>query len=288
MTYEDALEAIHESPLADMADRLETLLLPSIRVRSQRVDLSELRIGASRMGGVPDWPASTSWPHVNGTPLTFIAQIRMADLRKIPEAAELSLRGWLYFFYEAKQQAWGFDPKDRGHWRVLNVDCPLDDLDRVQSPPTDDHQPFQTCALSFELEYNLPDADIICGTLNVEFTEEQERAYDTLRDRVNGETGEEPIHRMFGFPDEIQNDMRLECQLASNGLYCGDDTGYNDPRAAELQEGRYDWVLLLQIDTDEKGPGWMWGDCGRLYFWIREQDLDVRAVENTWVILQCY
>lgn len=288
MTHEDAVRAIRESSLADMADKLEEFLLPSIRLPTRRVDLRELPVGASRMGGVPDWPAATAWPHVNGTPLAFIAQIRVADLRHLAETAELPLRGWLYFFYEVGQQVWGFDPKDRGHWRVLNLDCPLDDLDRIEPRPLPDDQQFQVCALSFELEYNLPSAEIICGTLEMEFTEEQDRAYDELLEQLNGDTAEGRRHRMFGFPDAIQGDMRLDCQLVSNGLYCGNETGYNDPRAAELEDGQYDWLLLLQVDTDEEGPGWMWGDCGRLYFWIREQDLDAGAFDQTWMVLQCY
>jgi len=31
----------------------------------------------------------------------------------------------------------------------------------------------------------------------------------------------------------------------------------------------------------------MWGDCGRLYLWITEEDLITRNFENSWLILQC-
>jgi hypothetical protein len=38
-----------------------------------------------------------------------------------------------------------------------------------------------------------------------------------------------PAHHLGGYPDPIQGeDMELDCQLASNGLYCGDESGYND------------------------------------------------------------
>jgi len=80
--------------------------------------------------------------------------------------------------------------------------------------------------------------------------------------------------------------MELESQLVSNGLYCGDETGYNDPRAAALAEGAADWVLLLQVDTDDDA-GMMWGDCGLIYFWIRREDLARRDFSNVWMILQC-
>lgn len=99
--------------------------------------------------------------------------------------------------------------------------------------------------------------------------------------------GVSPKHQLLGHPMPIQGDMQLECQLVSHGLYCGDSTGYYDPRAKALEPGARQWQLLLQIDTDEKA-GMMWGDGGRLYFWITKDDLKNRRFENTWMILQCY
>ena len=91
---------------------------------------------------------------------------------------------------------------------------------------------------------------------------------------------------MLGHPDEIQGDMKLECQLVTNGLYCGDSTGYEDPRAAELEADASDWRLLLQVASDEDA-GAMWGDLGRLYYWIRDQDLRRGAFDASWLVLQC-
>ncbi len=69
--------------------------------------------------------------------------------------------------------------------------------------------------------------------------------------------------------------------------YCGDSTGYNDPQAKELKSGASEWRLLLQVDTDDDA-GMMWGDCGRLYFWIRVDDLRRRDFDEVWTILQCF
>jgi uncharacterized protein YwqG len=32
----------------------------------------------------------------------------------------------------------------------------------------------------------------------------------------------------------------------------------------------------------------MWGDSGRLYWWIREADLAEGRWDATWLVLQCY
>ena len=80
--------------------------------------------------------------------------------------------------------------------------------------------------------------------------------------------------------------MELESQLASNGLYCGDATSYDDPRVASLRGGSKDWRLLLQFDSDDDLHV-MWGDCGKLYFWVREQDARLGRFDAAWVVLQC-
>ena len=115
-------------------------------------------------------------------------------------------------------------------------------------------------------------------------TDAQEDAYFDL---CSSFFGGHPGHQLFGHPNPIQdNEMDLQAQLASNGLYLGDSTGYNDPRTKELQKGRHDWIMLLQVDSDDEAT-MMWGDVGMLYFWIKKDDLKNKKFDNTWMILQC-
>jgi uncharacterized protein YwqG len=94
------------------------------------------------------------------------------------------------------------------------------------------------------------------------------------------------IHRLLGHPDPVQGDMQVACQLVTNGLYCGDSSGYEDPRAADLRTGAAEWRLLLQIDSQDEAE-MMWGDVGRIYYWIKHSDLVARDWELSWLILQC-
>jgi len=118
---------------------------------------------------------------------------------------------------------------------------------------------------------------------NLGLSQSEMDAYVDLVERI---TPGEQIHRVLGWPDQIQADMQLECQLVTHGLYVGDETGFDDPRARELARGAEDWRLLLQLDSDET-IGMMWGDVGRLYWWIREADLRTRRFDASWLILQC-
>jgi len=93
---------------------------------------------------------------------------------------------------------------------------------------------------------------------------------------------------MGGYPDVIQNpDMAEECELVSNGIYLGDAKGYHSAEVQMLRQKPNDWILLLQLDSDEDAD-MMWGDGGRLYFWIRQADLAKRDFSKVWMILQCY
>lgn len=71
---------------------------PAIRLRPFVVE-SDLPIGASRLGGVPDLPASHGWPRYDGRPMTFLAQLRCDELKAaMPGERSLPSDGWLVVF----------------------------------------------------------------------------------------------------------------------------------------------------------------------------------------------
>ena len=291
---ENAVEAVKrklaqqmdECGLSRIATDLEKLVEPSIRIRTEPADDQQLEIGASKIGGVPDLPEGTEWPRWKGTPLAFIAQLKMDDVFKHDLTGTLPKTGLLSFFYDARQETWGFDSDDRGSWRVSYFDGDSTGLSRAK-PPNDlpEESRFKPCGLAFSAELTLPPWESIFIE-QLGLSEEEIDKYFHLMETVGGE--DQLIHRLLGHPEPIQNEMQLKCQLTFHGLYTGDATGYEDPRRAELEKGATDWQLLLQIDSDEDNAGMMWGDMGRLYFWIRKDDLKKRAFENVWMVLQCY
>jgi uncharacterized protein YwqG len=96
----------------------------------------------------------------------------------------------------------------------------------------------------------------------------------------------EPRHQVGGWPRLQQGSLWREFQFASNGVYVGDPSGYEGPRASELRPGVDEWRLLAQIDTDDDA-GWMWGDGGTLYFGTRSADLASSDLDRAWMVLQC-
>ncbi|MEZ6045236.1 MAG: YwqG family protein [Planctomycetaceae bacterium] len=279
-----------------MGLNLLELIKPAVRFRTERIPQAQFGLGESRFGGIPDLPEGFDWPRWKSSeqhlvlfppqredgsaPLGFLAQLDLQQLPRIDE--RLPDKGWLYFFFDRHYEPWGFDPADRGSCRVIYVDG--DSANLTPTSPPDDAYPEhieEACRLETSLQLTLP-----YDLESIDYPSPRFDAYLKLTEELHC-PDESPLHHLFGHPQVIQTPMELECQLASNGINCGTSEGYQSAEAETLTEGAGDWLLLFQIDTDTQGPGWMWGDAGRLYFWIRKQDLEAHRFEDVWLIFQC-
>lgn len=218
--------------------------------------------------------------------LDFLLQIDLGELRGFECASALPSSGLLTFFYDIENQPWGFDPNHLGGSRVILVE----DESLTETPsPNDDAEPLRSTALSFRSAMTAPHYGSFAYEMLErdagELPEDYVELCTELEDQAYPSGLELQRHRLLGHSANIQNDMQLEAQLVTNGLYCGDGTGYNDPRAQALKQGVSDWTLLLQLDSVDDST--MWGDAGMLYFWIRKQDLAARRFDRCWMTLQC-
>jgi uncharacterized protein YwqG len=281
-----AAAALRRAGIAQ-ADALARLAEPSIRIAARRTAADALPLGASRFGGAPDVPSGFAWPERDGSPLAFLAQIDLSEL----QAPALPASGWLLFFYDAAGQPWGFDPKDAGGARVVHVDAARGALARRPHPEVEDGGgPFACCALRFEPAVDLADpGDDLLEKARIPIAGAHLDAYAEVAAALSRiENPDARYHHLLGNPQLVQGDMRSECQLVTRGIYVGKPEAFQGDRTQELlRAAPAEWRLLLQLDTDEDGPGWTWGDAGRIYFWIRRADLDAGAFERAWLVLQC-
>jgi uncharacterized protein YwqG len=281
------LQLIQKNNLTDFADQIIASIKPAIHI--SKVDSQESVIGASRIGGLPDVPTDFQWVLSQDLPLSFLAQINCADLQGLASAKNLPNSGILYFFYDAIEQPWGFDPSDRGGSAIIYHPSTENLIPSVlpEGADIDNDWLFPSSAIQFREVLSLPSYDSLPFE-QLAIPEDSVDDYVNLIADVNElMAANEPIHQMLGYSSNIQGDMQLECQLTSHEINCGDPSGYNDPIAKDLEAGAADWLLLLQLDSDDDVE-MMWGDMGMLYFWIQESSLQSQRFDEAWTILQCY
>ena len=240
----------------------------------------------SYFGGTPPMSAHYAWPTRHGRPLSFLACIDCSELPRSADLDWLPDAGLLLFFYDLQDQPWGFDPKDRGGSATVYVPAAeVSDRSSFASPPTP--LPADSVLPKRSVAFHLSKLPPSSETPELKAVGLTEAEMDLFMEQRASLYGEQPHHQIGGFADPVQNpEMDEECQLVTHGLYCGDATGYDDPRAAKLKEDAGDWSLLFQMDTDDDLKV-MWGDAGMIYFWVRRDDARRLKFDNTWVILQC-
>ena len=257
--------------------------------------------GSTRFGGVPDVPADFVWPTFEGVgleddavksrPLSFLAQFNCAELASLDTEGLLPKTGLLSFFYEMESACWGFDPKDAGCARVFWFED-TSALAPAQVPED----------LASELRFPMLRITMGSGTSYIDGQDFRVIIQDDIDWRamadILDELGiEDPENcsKLLGWPNLIQDSIMLECEFASRGYYLGNPEGWakipQEEREKKMLTSLYEWRLLFQLDTVESaedGFELMFGDCGRLYFCIRKEDLLARRFDRIWLISQCY
>ncbi|MFA7239698.1 MAG: YwqG family protein [Sulfuricellaceae bacterium] len=260
-----------EPPVAALDDKLlAKLSTHAIGLKPSSSDITP-PLGASHFGGLPDLPAALDWPHGNLAPLSFLAQINCREAAPFDTQKRLPSQGILYFFYDVIEQPWGGSAAENADAIVLYTP---DESGLTRTSPPDglneEEGILPTVGMTFETILSLddhPKEALLAAGLN---DAQIDAYYERYDERNSAETDNDtPKHRLLGKPDQIQNDMPPECAALKGG------------GAPE------EWRLLFQLDSDELLDT-MWGDMGRLYFWIRAEALKQAHFADTCAFLQCH
>lgn len=253
-----------------------------------------------RFGGLPEVPEGFAWPRfatdtyvdneVRPRSLTFLAQFDCAALAPLDRDGLLPQEGVLSFFYETASQRWGFDPKDAGCARVFWF--PDRTALRPAAFPEDLEEEFRLPSLPIrgQAERCFPDYDDAVAAAGMAEGALDRRTFEAVYSAVAGErkTGG-TSHRLLGWPDIIQSCMTAECELVSRGYYLGGSQKIPEEEMWEAERTSLEsWLLLFQLDTIQQGKFSLdFGDYGRVYFYIRKEDLAARRFDRVWLVLQC-
>jgi uncharacterized protein YwqG len=228
-------------------------------------------------------------------PLIFVAQINLAEAWHAgPLDPDFPRSGLLTIFYDALEAPMGYDPADHVGYRVLFHTSDSALLTRRASPAeltaVIGEAPFAPLrCLAQACLAPLPIETAHFASLNFD-----ETTLDAIQEWWGG--GDESMyagedgtdwrcHRVGGWPTPLQGDMQTKCALVAAGYYCGDGDAYSAAETEPVRATAGEWLLLAQIGSDEKSA-MSWGSYGRLYVWIRRQDLVARRFEAARIILQ--
>ncbi|MBI3468884.1 MAG: DUF1963 domain-containing protein [Planctomycetes bacterium] len=276
---------------ASQAPILRKYLLPSIGF-ALGPD-SARGLDSSRLGGAAALPRAFEWPTNLGRPLEFLLQLNLSELSEFRLPFSLPPEGMLTFFYDLKEYPWGYDPKDLDGFRVYFFPD-VREL-RQQMTPASEYA-LAGASMTFWAADSLPTPGSRAGArllAELETSLGSEPDLDDLQELsselfgVHAPVEQRSCHQIGGHSNNIQGDMQLEAQLVMHGLYCGDPSGYDDLRAKKLESSCEEWMLLLQLDSDDEA-GFMWGDAGMLYCWARASDIEKRDFSKTWMALECF
>ena len=218
----------HGADIARTAAACAALLATPASVDSQHP------LGSSKLGGDPDLPADAQWPRGRGKrPLSFVAQLDLAELAACALPAELPRTGLLSFFCDlarsASQRSLDVHVAHHTHQREALVRRPAPaDATGVPLPDVLPASPLRVRrALSF------PPMPAFSSS-------EREAVWYLDNLSIRPHSG---AHQALGIAGTLQ------------------------PTRASKQQ-----LLLLQIDSDPV-LGLRLGDLGRLFFWISKRDL---------------
>lgn len=280
----------------EVKKKIEQLRRNSIVLKIARKE--KYKLDGTRFGGKPDVPSDFVWPYFEGKnwenivenrPLTFLAQFNCEELAQYDTEHLLPDHGILSFFYEMDTERWGYDPTDKGCARVFWFED-TSVLSPAEFPmDMEDDYKFPMIKIKMTQKTSYPSKT----DFNSIFPAEDDgNDFDVAWEKVTGIKLEDMQDgcQLLGWPDVIQGNMFVECELVSKGYYLGDGWS-NIPKDIRQQarEIAHDkWQLLLQLDTIECGDFYlMFGDCGHIYFYITKEDLEARHFERAWLILQC-
>lgn len=258
----ESLQPYKDQITATKKESIEITLVPT----------EQLSLWQSKVGGEPYLPIGQQYPQsLEGEDLQLLAQINFAEL---PENEQYPKSGILQFFINPNDDLYGLnfdDQQKQDGFSVIFYDTVNQDLALLQQefPVLDDgaYSPVSgQSAIHFEKNESYIDLN------NFDFSKKVVDPYASDDDEANDNFCEEYTeifsangHRLGGYPFFTQSDPR------------------------EYNESIQDYVLLLQIDTDDSdGIDIMWGDSGVGNFFIHPEDLKKRDFSKVVYNWDCY
>lgn len=283
----ELIEVLTEYASLPYREKLINSIEPSIRFKTTKKGSN--KIGATKLGGIPDLPNEMRWfrnPKSN-IPYTFVGQMNLEEIKSFDSNNFLPNHGMLYFFFN--MHSW-----DEG--KVIFQE----NIQNFYQPeiPVELYPPKKTF---FQKLFNLTPQGFVLKECAVEiFQDYRVPPWDSLKVlKILKEVGitssifkanlysHEDIYEKALLEDENEALISKHLML---GHYEGVQHSYVELGLSQIStkekelsieeiDNALEWKLLFQIDSDSN-LDISWGDWGRIYFFIKQEDLKNRNFEN--------
>ncbi|MGZ9586695.1 YwqG family protein [Paenibacillus marinisediminis] len=278
---------VREHQFEHVMDYLKESVRQGIRLSKKEIE-NYKDICSSRIGGDPDLLPSVEWPlDSNGTPMTFLAQLRLHELAPHDVSSLLPAGGMLYFFVGVDEPAYHIEHK------VLYLQ--EEKLQEAQRRPSPEVTALEEEFTGYRVTARATIEPPNYGYVDDEQVEDGEHDYEEYEDLCFELTGynSSDLAVLFGYPATQHGDCEYKAALR---LLTGKEYNYSVKTAMEqitahlngdsdkAEREVRDTLLLLALDSDQE-VGFCWWDAGELQFYIRKEDLLAGKFEHTYCSL---
>ena len=93
-----------------------------------------------------------------------------------------------------------------------------------------------------------------------------------------------PRHQMLGYAESVQDDVLVSLAFDLPHEARRKDENRHQYSERIVREEASKWRLLFQLDSqsslEKRKWDWIWGDAGKIYFCIRDEDLKAKSFDK--------
>lgn len=225
---------------------------------------NNLTIEVSKFSGIPYWPKNKEYLTINNKPAKLMAQINLSEIDSgTKKEINLPENGILQFFFEADDDVWGLDFEDQKKSKIKVVY----------------HENLEK-----QLIFNDKELEIFNDNSYMPMSEQLSLKFE-LKEEYLGLQDLYSSKRFYKTTNFSDTDFEQMQDIADNsGSKLGGYAYFTQSDPLENFPQDENWVLLLQIDTDEN---LMFGDSGVANWFIKEADLKNKDFSNVFFNWDC-
>lgn len=214
----------------------------------------------------------------NGNLLPLLLQINLSSLSESAKIPALPQQGMLYFFLDPAC----FPPgPENGNWQVVYADRVTANNTGGQLPAAAEHWPRQLIDLRPNASIPSPLSPLLANLAGKISRAELDR-YLNLHKRYYPQFD----HHLLGYPAYAEPaSLAQQCEMLSRDIEIRKDPGAKSAPMDEYCKQQQNWHLLAQIDWNPPCSMW-WGNYGRLFLMIGDQDLAAQRFDRVILLWQ--